>query len=82
MLIVLGAETALLERRLAQDRPTFAICRGSQLMAQTLGARVFPARSRRSAGVGDAYRGWTGIAAKRSCRRRGSAQTERPRNMG
>lgn len=34
------AEIAVLERRLAQNRPT--LCLGSQLMAKALGARVFP----------------------------------------
>ncbi len=38
----LSQEIALLERRLAKDRPTLGICLGSQLMAKALGSRVFP----------------------------------------
>ena len=37
----LDAETALLERRLAAGRATLGICLGSQLLAKTLGARVY-----------------------------------------
>ena len=37
----LTREIALLEKRLAGNRPTLGICLGSQLMAAALGARVF-----------------------------------------
>ncbi len=37
----LSKEVALLERRLADNRPTLGICLGSQLMAKALGARVY-----------------------------------------
>jgi GMP synthase (glutamine-hydrolysing) len=39
----LAAETKLVEQRLRADKPIVGICLGAQIMAQALGARVYPA---------------------------------------
>jgi GMP synthase (glutamine-hydrolysing) len=38
----LAKEVGILERRMAQGRPTLGICLGAQLMASALGGRVYP----------------------------------------
>lgn len=38
----IGAEAALIERRLATGRPLLGVCLGAQLIARALGARVAP----------------------------------------
>ena len=42
----LAAETEMLSRRLAAERPTLGICLGAQLIARALGAKVYPAPMR------------------------------------
>jgi GMP synthase (glutamine-hydrolysing) len=42
----LAAENALIERAITAGRPLFGICLGAQLIAQVLGARVYPGERR------------------------------------
>jgi GMP synthase (glutamine-hydrolysing) len=42
----LRSETALLEKAIAAGRPVLGICLGAQLIAQVLGARVYPGEKR------------------------------------
>ena len=42
----LRSETALLEKAIAAGRPVLGICLGAQLVAQVLGARVYPGEKR------------------------------------
>jgi GMP synthase (glutamine-hydrolysing) len=42
----LRSETALLEKAIAAGRPVLGICLGAQLIAQVLGARVYPGETR------------------------------------
>jgi GMP synthase (glutamine-hydrolysing) len=42
----LRPESALIEKAIAAGRPVLGICLGAQLIAQTLGARVFPGEKR------------------------------------
>lgn len=42
----LREEIAILEQRLAANRPTIGICLGAQLIARAAGARVFPNRAK------------------------------------
>lgn len=42
----LSDEIALIERRIAENRPVLGICLGAQLIARALGARVFPGKAK------------------------------------
>jgi Glutamine amidotransferase class-I len=61
-------EIAVLERRLAKDRPTLGICLGGQLMARALGSRVFPGLVRNRLGASRADGRRPSIELECACR--------------
>ena len=42
----IDAEIALLKERIAADKPTLGICLGAQLIANALGAKIFPGKEK------------------------------------